>query len=163
MADLINNNPNLADLVSSALQSSRSLHLTVRGLPSQSPIPELTEQLKALDTALQKLAQILTTRSTEFTALELPLRYCDQRCKELKEQISQYRDPDILGFIHTLKLHTSTIVIGMLDVALYVNCVQMWTSSDTYIALPAISYSLQKASRSIRSLSKILSRASDNT
>ena len=44
-----------------------------RGLPSQSPIPKLIEPLKALNTALKKLAQILTIMNTEFIALELPL------------------------------------------------------------------------------------------
>ena len=44
-----------------------------RGLLSQSPIPKLIEPLKALDTALEKLAQILTTTNAEFIALELPL------------------------------------------------------------------------------------------
>ena len=62
MTGLIKNTSDLADLVTSTLQSSRSLHLMARGLLSQSPIPELIELLKALDTALEKLAQILTAK-----------------------------------------------------------------------------------------------------
>jgi len=170
MTDLTKNTSDLADLVTSTLQSSRSLHLTARGLLSQSPIPELIELLKALDTALEKLAQILTTTNAEFTALEPPLRSCGKCCKELNEQISQaaqlgahnwatfeYMGQDIFGFTRTLKIYTSTIVIKMIDVALYVKGVLMWTRADTSTGLQAISRLLENASRNIKSLLKTLS------
>jgi Fungal N-terminal domain of STAND proteins len=116
-------------LIESTEQSRQSLHLTVRGLPHDSPIPELLNQLCALETVLQWLNQI-PIDEVEFTEFESLLQTCGNVCRELQVNIIQaassgFQDwatmrckrgsiPDI---IHDLKLYTTSILIAGTHIA----------------------------------------------
>jgi Fungal N-terminal domain of STAND proteins len=79
----------LARLVADTLRLNQSLLQTITSVPSHGHTLELETQLKAFDTVLGKLQQILVNTDADLTALKLPIQTCFNTCGELQRKISQ--------------------------------------------------------------------------
>jgi hypothetical protein len=119
----------LENSVISATQSCESLLLTVYGLPSESTISKLRDQLKALTTVLGLLHRNMSKTRDEFAVLKLPVQACRDICENLNEKIKQeassgfqnwasleWGGANIAALTNRLKLYTSTIAIEMITV-----------------------------------------------
>lgn len=119
----------LENAVISAIQSCDSLRLTVRGLPCDTTISKLLEQLDALYTALALLSENMSRSQDEFAELKPVVKLCGAISEDLKAGIKQAsssgltdwanlecRGTNIAGVRDKLKIYTSTISIKMITV-----------------------------------------------
>jgi prophage DNA circulation protein len=117
----------LARLIVDTLQLSSFLLQAIRNVPNHEHVIELKTRFEVLSTALQKLQQMLVSTDADFTTLKAPIQTCLNTCEECQRKISGMRNPSlsecsesIIGITRTLKLYTSTLVIGMIDIGMYV-------------------------------------------
>lgn len=133
MADPISVASGLLTLVVFGAQASQSLYQTIKGFNShQRNVRELREELEALGSVLDALAQVVTESDAEFVALKIPVLRCGNACKEFEAVLikcsahgggsrTSFRDwtklrylgDDIAGFKNMLASYKSTITIAL--------------------------------------------------
>jgi len=136
MAEPIGIASGLVALTTVAFKSSISLFKTIQNFQNHPRrVRDLLDELQALSGVLRLLtATVSATADIDFSALELPLRRCDDACKEFEQEIIKcssrsggtrtsfkdwskltYMGDDIDGFKLLLAGYKSTINIALAD------------------------------------------------
>ena len=136
MAEPIGLAAGLLGLATFAFQSSVTLNKTIQRFKFHPKrVRDLMEELEALSGVLSSLTETVSaTTDVDLSALDLPLRRCDNACKEFEQEIikcssrsggsrSSFRDwaklrymgDDIDSFRQLLAGYKSTIVIALTD------------------------------------------------
>jgi hypothetical protein len=141
MAEPIGIASGLVALATFAFKSSVSLSNTIRDYQHHpNRVRDLLQELDALSNVLRSLTKSLSaTTGVDLSALEIPLRRCDNACKEFGQELMKcssrsdstrtsfrdwarlmYMGGDIDSFKHLLAGYKSTITIALADASLYV-------------------------------------------
>lgn len=125
-----------------AFKSSIALYNTIQGIRTQPKrVRDLANELSAVSEVLHSLTETIgNAPGDDLSALELPLRRCDEACKEFEQELLrcssrsggdrasfrdwaklQYMGDGIDEFTQLLAGYKSTINIALADAQLYVS------------------------------------------